>query len=146
MTRETASPLSGLRDALEAWLWRRGIREPAIRALLCNEAGATVLALAAGAVLLSVTPWILWFGAGLACMTWIFWSWARFFSPPGGGARAGVLAGALVRWVLRLIVFALALWLALRIGASLLALAAGVAAGVAVGLVSYARGARKEQA
>ena len=131
--------------ALDAWLWRRGIREPAIRALLCRVAAAALLALAAGAALLAVTAWLLWFGAGLAAMAWIFWSWARFFSRPGGGVRPGALMGALARWALRMLIFALALYGALRIGAAPLALAAGVAAGVAVGLVSYAaseRGAR----
>ena len=141
MTRENPSPTP--LAFLDAWLWRRGIRQAAIRALLCHEAAAALLALVAGAVLIAATPLVLWFGAGLAGMAWIFWSWARFFSrQPGGGVRPGALAGALVRWFLRMLIFALALYWALRAGASAMALAAGVAAGVAVGFVSYAVSAR----
>ena len=128
---------------LDAWLWRRGIREAAIRALLCRVAAAALLALAAGVALLAVTPLLLWFGAGLLAMTWIFWGWARFFSRPGGGLGPGALMGALLRWAVRMLVFALGLYWALRAGASPLALAAGVAVGLGVGLVSYAASARK---
>ena len=140
MTRENPSPTP--LAFLDAWLWRRGIRQPAIRALLCHEAAAALLALVAGVVLMAATPLILWFGAGLAGMAWIFWSWARFFSRPGGGVQPGALMGALVLWVLRMLIFALALYWALRVGASAMALAAGVAAGVAVGFASYAVSAR----
>lgn len=129
--------------ALDAWLWRRGIREAAIRALLCRVAAATLLALAAGTALLAVTPLLFWFGAGLLAMTWIFWGWARFFSRPGGGLGPGALMGALLRWAVRMLVFALGLFWALRAGASPVALAAGVAVGLSVGLVSYASSARK---
>ena len=48
MTRE--NPSSTPLAFLDAWLWRRGIRQPAIRALLCHEAAAALLALVAGAV------------------------------------------------------------------------------------------------
>ena len=129
--------------ALDAWLWRRGIREAAIRALLCRVAVAALMALAAGAALLAVTPLLFWFGVGLLAMTWIFWGWARFFSRPGGGLGPGALMGALLRWAVRMLVFALGLFWALRAGASPLALAAGVAVGLGVGLVSYAASARK---
>ena len=140
-------PLKGLLAApiaaLDAWLWRRGIREAAIRALLCRVAVTALLALAAGAALLAVTPLLFWFGAGLLAMTWIFWGWARFFSQPGGGLGPGALMGALLRWAVRMLVFALGLFWALRAGASPVALAAGVAVGLGVGLVSYASSARK---
>ena len=132
-----------LQAALDAWLWRRGIREPAIRALLRRVAAGALLALAAGVVLLAVTPLLLWFGVGFLAMTWIFWSWARFFSRPGGGLGPGALMGALVRWAFRMLVFALGLYGALRAGASPMALAAGVACGLGVGLVSYAGATRK---
>lgn len=138
MTRAPFSPLA----PLDAWLWRRGIRHPAVRALLRHEAAAAVLALAAGGALAAATPWFLWFGAGVACMAWIFWSWARFFLRGPVAFRPGALAGALLRWALRMLVFALALYGALRVGASATALAAGVAAGLAVGLVSYAASSR----
>ena len=143
MTREKPVPRATPLAFLDAWLWRRGIRQRAIRALLCHEAAAALAALLAGAVILPATPLVLWFGAGLAGMAWIFWCWARFFSrQPGGGVQPGALMGALLRWVLRMLIFALALYWALRVGASAMALAAGVAAGVAVGLVSYAVSAR----
>lgn len=140
------APSAAPARALDAWLWRRGVREPAIRALLCHEAAACALALAGGAALLAVTPLLWWFGVGLAAMTWIFWGWARFFSRPGGGLEPGALMGALLRWAARMLVFALALYWALGAGASPLALAAGVAAGLGVGLVSYARSTLKSRA
>ena len=147
MTRARFSPLSALYAALDAWLWRRGIRQPAIRALLCFEALACALALAAGAAFMAVTPLLLWFGVGLAGMVWVFWGWARFFSRmPGEGLEAGVLMGALLRWGGRMLVFALALYGALRVGASPIALAAGVAFGVAVGFAAYARISRRSGA
>lgn len=142
MTRARFSPLSALHAALDAWLWRRGIRQPAIRALLCFEAVACGLALVAGAALVAVTPLLLWFGAGLAGMAWVFWGWARFFSRGAGSVRPGALMGALLRWGGRMLVFALALYGALRVGASPIALAAGVAFGVAVGFAGYALMAR----
>lgn len=143
MTRVKSSPLGAPLALLDAWFWRRGIRHPLIRALLCHETAAAFLALLAGGALMAATPWLLWFGAGLACMAWIFWSWARFFScVPGGGVQPGALFGALLRWVGRMLVFALALFWALRAGASPMALAAGVAAGVAVGFASYAINSR----
>ncbi len=139
MTRGFSSPLA----PLDAWLWRRGVRPPAIRALLCHEAAAAVLALLAGGALVAVTPWFLWFGAGVACMAWIFWSWARFFlRGPGAAFPPGALAGALLRWALRMLVVALALYGSMRVGASATALAAGLAAGLVVGLVSYAASSR----
>lgn len=139
MTRGSFSPLA----PLDAWLWRRGFRHPAIRALLRHEAAAAVLALLAGGALAAATPWFLLFGAGVACMAWIFWSWARFFVRGGGRVfPPGALVGALARWALRMLVFALALYGALRVGASATALAAGVAAGLAVGLASYAASSR----
>ena len=139
-------PLAAPYAALDAWLWRRGIREAAIRALLCRVGAAALLALAAGTALLPVTPLIWWFGVGLTAMSWIFWGWARFFSRPGAGLGPGALMGALLRWAVRMLVFALALYWALRAGASPLALAAGVAAGLGVGLVSYAASARQGRA
>lgn len=142
MTRTRLSPLAALYAALDAWLWRRGIREPAIRGLLCVEAAACALALAAGALLFLVTPLLLWFGAGLAGMAWVFWGWARFFSRGAASVQPGALMGALLRWGARMLVFALALYGALRVGASPIALAAGVAFGVAVGFAGYARMAR----
>ncbi|WP_165078119.1 MULTISPECIES: hypothetical protein [unclassified Desulfovibrio] len=142
MSRTKFQPLAALHAALDAWLWRRGIRQPAIRGLLCFEAGACALALAAGAALLVVTPLLLWFGAGLAGMAWVFWGWARFFSRGSGSVQPGALMGALLRWGCRMLVFALALYGALRVGASPIALAAGVAFGVAVGLAGYALLAR----
>ena len=142
MTRAKLSPLSALHAALDGWLWRRGIRQPAVRALLCFEAAACALALAAGAALLAVTPLLLWFGAGLAGMGWVFWGWARFFSRVPGSVQPGALMGALLRWGARMLVFALALYGALRVGASPIALAAGVAFGVAVGFAGYAFMAR----
>lgn len=130
------SSLTSLYAALDAWLWRQGISQPGIRALLRHEIAATLLALLAGLGLMAITSWLFWFGAGIGVMCWIFWSWARFFSRMSGGIQPGVLPGALGRWLLRMLVFALALCLGLRVGASALALAAGVAFGAAVGLVS----------
>ncbi|MDE7240640.1 hypothetical protein [Desulfovibrio sp.] len=140
------APLAAPYAALDAWLWRRGIRDAAIRSLLCRVGAAALLALAAGAALLMVTSLLLWFGVGLLAMTWIFWGWARFFSRPGGGLEPGALMGALLRWAARMLVFALGLYGALRAGGSPLALAAGVAAGLGVGLVSYAASARRPRA
>lgn len=139
-----AAPRGRALQPLDAWLWRRGIRHGAVRVLLRNELLASGASLCAGSVLFPVSPWLLCFGAGLACMTWIFWSWARFFArAPLAGGTAPVLLGALARWAVRLALMAVGLALALKAGASPLALAAGVGVGVALGLVSYACAARR---
>ena len=145
MTRVKISPLTSLQAAVDAWLWRQGIREPLIRSLLWREFALAGLTLAAGAVLAAFSAWLLWFGVGLGVMSWIFWSWARFFSRMAGGIQQGALMGALLRWLARLLVLALALYGALNVGASALALAAGVACGVGAALASYAAGAGKDK-
>lgn len=87
-TRRTPTGVNRVRrmfHSIDAWLWRRGIDHPAVRALLRNEILLTALALLGGGLLFAVTPWVFWFGVGLAVMAWTFWCLARFFLRRGLG-------------------------------------------------------------
>lgn len=93
--------------SIDAWLWRRGIDHPAVRALLRNEILLTALALLGGGLLFAVTPWVFWFGVGLAVMAWTFWCLARFFLRRGlGDYSTAFLRIVIVRWLGRLAVVA----------------------------------------
>lgn len=126
--------------SLDSWLWRRGIDHPAIRTLLRNEILLTAAFLLGGGLVFAITPWVFWFGFGLAAMTWIFWGLARFFLRRGlGDYSTAFLRIVIVRWLGRLAVLAAALYLALiQCAAPAQAVAGGMAAAGACALVSYA--------
>lgn len=125
-------------EPLDGFLWHRDITHPIIRPVLRNEIFAAGSALIVGATLYAAFPTILWFGAGLACISWIFWSWARFFlGSPWTGAT--VVRGILFGFGLRLIIIAILLYLALAwFNASPVALMAGMIGGAFLALASYA--------
>ena len=130
--------------SLDAWLWRRGIDHPAVRVMLRNEFLLTAFVLLAGALLFTVTPWVLWFGVGLAIMAWTFWGLARFFLRRGlGDYSTAFLRIVLVRWVGRLVLVGAVLYVSLIIyKAPVFALVGGMVAAGACALASYALAAR----
>ena len=132
--------------SIDAWLWRRGIDHPAVRALLRNEILLTALALLGGGLLFAVTPWVFWFGVSLAVMAWTFWCLARFFLRRGlGDYSTAFLRIVIVRWLGRLAVVAAILYAALvHWAAPPLALLGGMATACACALLSYALAAHEQ--
>lgn len=130
--------------SLDAWLWRRGIDHPAVRAMVRNEILLTALVLLLGAALFTVAPWVFWFGVGLAIMAWTFWGLARFFLRRGlGDYSTAFLRIVLIRWVGRLVLVGGILYTSLIIyQAPVFALVGGMLAGGMCALVSFALAAR----
>jgi hypothetical protein len=130
--------------SLDAWLWRRGIDHPAVRVMVRNEFLLTAFVLLAGALLFTVTPWVLWFGVGLAIMAWTFWGLARFFLRRGlGDYSTAFLRIVLVRWLGRLIVVGGILYISLiECHAPVFALVGGMVSGGFFALASFALAAR----
>lgn len=125
---------------LDGFLWHKDISHPIIRPLLRNEILAAGFCILAGAALYAIVPWVFWFGAGICCMAWIFWSWARFFALNRPGKYSnGLLAQVLVRFILRFSLLAVLLYLALGpCNAPVSAVLAGLIAGSILAFASYA--------
>lgn len=127
-------------EPLDGFLWRKDISHPIIRPLIRNEIMACGLCMLAGAAVYAVFSWLFWFGAGICCMTWLFWSWARFFlRRPPQNYGPGSLMPVIMRFGLRMIVVAALLFLALAVfRAAAAAILAGLVTGAVLALVSYA--------
>lgn len=125
---------------LDGFLWHKDITHPIIRPLLRNEILAAGGSIIAGAALYASFPWLFWFGAGLLGMTWIFWSWARFFLRyPLNEYTSAFLRSVLLNFGGRFIILAILLYFALAIcAAPASAILAGFIAGAFVALISYA--------
>lgn len=124
---------------LDGFLWHRNISHPVIRPVLRNQILATCAAILAGTALWAAFPWLFWFGAGLAIMTWIMWSWARFFgSVQLSEYSAAFLRAVLLQFGLRfLILAALFLFIFAVLHASIIALTAGLVAGGLLALTGF---------
>lgn len=127
-------------EPLDGYLWHRNITHHIIRPLLRNQILASGACILGGAACYAAFPWLFWFGAGLLCMTWIFWSWAKFFLKVDlGQYSAAFLRAIIIRFFLRLLILAFLLYLALAVcHAPASAILAGLVAGAVLGLISYA--------
>lgn len=125
---------------LDGLLWRQGINHSLIGPLLRNQILVSGSCLLAGGIAYVFWPGVFWFGAGMACMAWIFWSWARFFASAGlGQYNAAFLRAVLWSFGSRLVLMAVLLWLAMAFcGASAWAILAGVASGAVMLTASFA--------
>ena len=125
---------------LDGYLWHKNIYHHLVRPTLRNQILASGACILAGAALYAAFPGVFWFGAGLVCMTWIVWSWARFFLNTNiGEFSAAFLRSILLRFVLRLIILAMLLYLALAwCKAPAPAILAGMIGGAVLALASYA--------
>lgn len=126
-------------EPLDGYLWHRDITHHLIRPILRNQILASGAFLLAGAMLYAAFPWLFWFGSGLLAMTWIFWSWAKFFLKADLDAySAAFLRAILLRFTLRLIIFAILLYGALAWAqAPGGAIVAGITAGAFLALASF---------
>ena len=125
---------------LDGFLWHRNIDHPVIRPLLRNEIIAGGACILAGAILFVVFPWLFWFGCGLCCMVWIFWSWAKFFlNLDPDDYRSVFVKAFFINFGLRFVIFAILLYIAFAIfNASVSGLLAGMIAGCILAIVTYA--------
>lgn len=125
--------------SLDGYLWHRNIRHRLIRPMLRNMILASGLCVLAGGALWAVWPPVFWFASGLVCMTWIFWSWARFFLRASiAQYSAAFLRAVLLRFFGRLALMAFLLYLALaQAQAPPSAILAGLIAGALIALLSY---------
>lgn len=142
-----AAPMNILRiywhkicEPLDGFLWRKDISHPIIRPLLRNIILASGACLLLGAACYAVWPWLFWFGMGILCMAWLFWSWARFFLRISiGNYSATFLRSVLFRFCGRLLVLAILLYIALAIcRAPVSAILAGLFVGSLLALASFA--------
>ena len=126
-------------EPLDGYLWHRNIPDRLVRTTLRNQILACGFLLLSGAALFAVFPWLFWFGAGLLCMIWIFWSWARFFLRASiAQYSVAFLRAVLLRFFGRLALMAFLLYLALaRAQAPASAILAGLIAGALIALFSY---------
>lgn len=128
-------------EPLDGFLWHRDITHPIIRPLLRNEILAAGICVILGGAFYLVFPWLFWFGCGLLCMVWVFWSWAKFFlkmNPMDYGSA--FIRAFFMNFGLRFLALAFLLYLALAVfRAPVSALLAGLACGAALALLSYAR-------
>lgn len=132
-------------EPLDGFLWQKDISHPIIRPLLRNEILASGFCVLLGAALYVVLPSLFWFGSGLVCMAWIFWSWARFFLKfPLDSYNAAFLRATIFNFGLRLIILAILLYFALAIcHASPGGIIVGLITGAILGLASYAFALRR---
>lgn len=129
-------------EPLDGFLWHKDISHPIIRPLLRNEILACGFCVLLGAAAYAIFPWLFWFGCGILCMTWIFWSWARFFlriNP--ADFSLNFTRAVIIKFGSRLVLLAILLYVALALcAAPASAILAGLTAGVALALISYALG------
>lgn len=125
---------------LDGFLWRKDISHPIIRPVIRNEILAGGACLLAGAGAYAVFPWLFWFGAGLGCMVWIFWSWAKFFLRFSQlRFDAPIMRAIVFHFGLRLLVLAALLYLVMAFcNASPVAILAGLVTGGILALISFA--------
>lgn len=125
---------------LDGFLWHRDISHPIIRPVIRNQIMGAGFFLLLGAALYAILPWLFWFGAGMACVTWIFWSQARFFSRlPSFQYNAVFMRGVILRFGLRLGIIAIALFFAMTVFHAVVgAIIGGLIAGSVLALASYA--------
>ncbi len=125
---------------LDGFLWHKDISHPVIRPVLRNQILGSGFCLLAGVAVYVVFPWLFWFGAGCACMTWIFWNWARFFLSQPVQDFGSMFLRSISRFGLRYLLLAVALYFSLTLFHALVsALLAGLAAGAALALITCAR-------
>lgn len=126
-------------EPLDGYLWHRHITHHLIRPVLRNQILISGAALLFGAVVYAAYPWLFWCGAGMICMTWIFWSWARFFLKIDLGQYSpAFLRAILLGFGLRLIIIAILLYMALAWAhASAQAILIGMVAGAFLAILNY---------
>lgn len=125
---------------LDAWLERRGIKHPLIMPVIRNQILILLCAIFAGSAAGGETLWGIWFSVGFGLMTYILFSWARFFlRNPFGNFGMMVMRAVLLHFFLRLVLLAVALYAALVWGhAQPLPLLTGIAAGTMAPLLTVA--------
>ena len=103
-------------EPLDGFLWQRNISHRLIRPMLRNQILVTGASILAGGVCYFAFSQIFWAGVGLGIITWIFWSWARFFSQINlAEYNAALLRIVLFRFGGRLALLAFLLYVALAV-------------------------------
>ncbi len=133
--------LSSITHKIEAWLWRRGFHNPAIRALLRDQICFLLLSLMVGLIALPWTGLALHFALGVLVFVNVFAGIAKhLLSLNLNTYSSGLLMGVLFRTTLRLGITAILLYVVLIVyNASAVALACGVTASMAVALGTFAQ-------
>lgn len=130
----------GMHGGLDDLIRRRGITNHFIIAVLRNQVLFLLVILLGASAFAAETMWGVWMAAGFAVMTYILYSWARFFSrSPLQNYSTAFLRAVLFHFLLRLVVLAAALYACLVMGhADPLALLTGVATGTLPPILTWA--------
>lgn len=130
---------------LDGFLWHKNIEHPIVRPVLRDEIMSAGLCVLLGVALYKAFSWLFWFGGGMACMAWLFWSWARFFSrSPDYECNAVFMRAIILRFGLRLGIIALLLFLAMAVFHAVVgAIVGGLIVGSVIALASYAANASR---
>lgn len=125
---------------LDAWLWRSGMHNPLVRAMVRAQAVFAGAALLAGASAAAFSLWPLWFAVGAVIFANVCWGLARHFSRVALTPYSPRLVmGVFLRSGARLLCVGGVLYAALVVcRAPAVALVCGITAGTAVVLGSYA--------
>lgn len=124
---------------LDAWLGRRGVQNPVVRAVVRIDLLFSTLFLLAGAGLFFFTQWLFWFAIGHLLMAMTFWGLARQFPDlrPGDWDN-GVLLRTIFRWLARMLLATLVIYVAIVLcKAPAVAILSGLTLALAVGTVTW---------
>lgn len=127
-------------EPLDGYLWHRNIPNYLIRPLLRNQILASGALILAGGACFFAFPSLFWAGIGLLAITWVFWSWTKFFLRANiRDYSSAFLRTVLLRFFGRLALFAFLLYVALAIcKAPAGALLVGMVCGAAIAIISSA--------
>lgn len=118
---------------------RRGITDPLIVSILRNQVLVLLLMFLVASAFVEETLWGIWMCAGYTVMTYILYSWARFFSLSSlQNYGIAFLRAVLFRFLLRIAILAVALYFCLtQWQANPMALLSGVVAGSLIPILTW---------
>ena len=128
-----------IQGGLDDFIRHRGITDPLIVAILRNHILCLLFMVLIASSFVEESYWGMWMCAGYAVMTFILYSWAKFFSLSSlQNFGIAFIQAVLFRFLLRIAILAVALYFCLvRWQADPMALLSGIAAGTLVPILTW---------